>query len=555
MQADQLRKLIRKWAIPIIVVTILGAAASYVVSRRLTPIYAATGSVLVIAGPGESVGSGSSNAPNATATAASLLTEPTLLQQVISTLHLNMTPDELSKNVSATAGTSTELVDVTANDPSPTRAAAIANALMSAYVAEVNAANFQRIAKAGAAIEGPISTLQTTINQEEQQLAADQRAHQDITALQAAITANTSELNQLSLQLGAFQAAQAQTLGAVSVAQPAPVPSTPASPRVLLNTIVGGLAALLLAGGAAYALEFFGQGLKTAEDVRERLGLPCLGVVPKFRHISGAGKPRAVNERHDEAVREAYRRLRINLLFATPDTDLKSVVITSVRAGEGKTCTAANLAVALASAERRVLLVDADLRKPDQHRLFQTSLEGGLSELILKRPTAAHVQVNGFRPTQFENLSLLTSGTVPPNPSELLASKRAMTLFQSIGPQQDMIVIDTAPAGLVTDPLSIAAGASATILVVEAGKTKAPAAAHAIDALREVGANVIGIVLNKTSRRVGAGYYSQGGYPSYPSTEKGTAHRPPSTNDVLAVDNETEPPAQRETAGAAARRP
>ena len=88
----------------------------------------------------------------------------------------------------------------------------------------------------------------------------------------------------------------------------------------------------------------------------------------------------------------------------------------------------------MASAERRVLLVDADLRKPDQHRLFQTTLEGGLSELILKAPTTAHVQLNGFRPTQFENLSLLTSGTVPPNPSELLASKRATALFRSIGP-------------------------------------------------------------------------------------------------------------------------
>ena len=119
-------------------------------------------------------------------------------------------------------------------------------------------------------------------------------------------------------------------------------------------------------------------------------------------------------------MREAYRRLRINLLFATPDDNLKSVVITSVRAGEGKTCTTANLAVALASSERRVLLIDADLRKPDQHRLFGTALEGGLSELILKTPTAARVQLNGFRPTQFENLSLLTSGTDSTQPRRVV---------------------------------------------------------------------------------------------------------------------------------------
>ncbi len=255
--------------------------------------------------------------------------------------------------------------------------------------------------------------------------------------------------------------------------------------------------------------------MKSAEDVRDRLGIPCLGVIPKFRHLPGRGKSFVPNHRHDEAVREAYRRLRINLLFATPDEELKTVVITSVRASEGKTCTAANLAVALAGSDRRVLLIDADLRKPDQHRLFGTTLEGGLSELILKRPTEASVPLNGLRPTQFANLSLLTSGTVPANPAELLASKRGMAVLKAIGPEQDLIVIDTAPAGLVTDPLSVAAGASATILVVEAGKTKASQAAGTIDALREVGANVIGVVVNKASRRTSTGYYYQYGHSRY----------------------------------------
>ena len=190
-------------------------------------------------------------------------------------------------------------------------------------------------------------------------------------------------------------------------------------------------------------------------------------------------------------------------------------MVTSVRAGEGKTCTAANLAVALAGSERRVLLIDADLRKPDQHRLFETPLEGGLSELILNTPTTATVPLNGLRRTQFANLRLLTSGTVPANPAELLASKRGMAVLKSIGPEQDLIVIDTAPAGLVTDPLSVAAGASATILVVEAGKTKASQAAGTIDALREVGANVIGVVLNKASRRISTGYYYQYGHSQY----------------------------------------
>ena len=545
MQADQLRKLTRKWAIPIIVVMILGAAASYVISSRLTPYYAATGSVLVIAGPGETVGNGSSDASEATATAASLVTEPTLLDRVISSLKLQMTTEQLSKEVSASAETSTELVDVTVNDPSPSRAAAIANTLMTDYVAQVVASNTDRIAAASDAIEKSITNVQSQINADNQAVAAATPG-QDTSALKAAITDDTAELTQLSLQLGTFDASQAQTLGSVSVAQTASTPAAPASPKVLLNTVAGGLAALLLAAGLAYLFEFLGQGLRTADDVRERLGIPCLGVVPKFRHIPRGGKSSEPNHRHDEAVRESYRRLRINLLFATPDDNLKSVVITSVRAGEGKTCTAANLSVALASSERHVLLIDADLRKPDQHRLFGTTLEGGLTDLILKTTTqaAARVQLNGFRSTQFQNLSLLTSGTIPPNPAELLASKRAMSVLDAIGPQEDLVVIDTAPAGLVTDALSVAAGASATILVVEAGKTKSSQAANTIEALREVGANVIGVVLNKTSRRVGAGYSYRYGYSTY-ADGKTSRSDAAAAGDLLSPDPSARPPAGR----------
>ncbi len=495
---------------------IIGALASYLVSKRLTPIYAATGRVLVVAGPGQAGNNGINiNSTTATTTAASLITEPILLQKVIAALDLNTNPTYLSKNVTAVAEANTELVDVTVNDPSPSRAADVANALMDDYVKQVSAANAARVQSAGAAIQSQITSVQKILTSEETQLALQVRAGQDTTAVKSAISANTALLSQLNLSFATFESTQAQSLESVSVAEYASIPIRPSFPDVLLFTAAGGLAALVLATGIAYLIEFLDQGLRRADDVTERLGLPCLGVIPKFRHVPGGMESHDPNHRHDEAVREAYRRLRVNLLFSTPDDNLKTVVITSVRAGEGKTCTAANLAVALASSDRKVLLIDADLRKPDQHRLFGTTLDGGLSELILKTPTAARVQANGFRQTQFASLSLLTSGAVPPNPAELLASKRAIALLASIGPDEDLIVIDTAPAGLVSDALSIATRASATILVVEAGRTKASQAARTIDALREVGANVIGVVLNKTSRRVGAGYSYRYGYASY----------------------------------------
>jgi capsular exopolysaccharide synthesis family protein len=517
MQPDQLRKLTRKWAIPIILVTILGAAASYLVSKRLTPMYAATGKMVVAAGPGVSGGSAAIplSPSEATNTAASLLTGPALLQQVIRTLHLQMTTDSLAKQVTATAETNTELVDVIVNDPSPDRAASIANALMSAYIRQVNQVNAQQTSLNGADILSRIATANAKLSLDKEGLAAAVSAGRDTTSWSDAISTDNQQLSLLASSYGTFLGTQAQSQDEVYAPEPATAPSKPASPNTLLNTIAGALAALVIVAGFAYLREFLDQGLKTAEDVRDRLDVPCLGVIPKFRHLPVRGKSFAPNHRHDEAVREAYRRLRVNLLFATPDEELKTVVVTSVRAGEGKTCTAANLAVALAGSDRRVLLIDADLRKPDQHRLFETPLEGGLSELILNTPTTSAVPTNGLRRTQFANLRLLTSGTVPANPAELLASKRGMAVLKSIGPDQDLIVVDTAPAGLVTDPLSVAAGASATVLVVEAGKTKASQAGGTIDALREVGANVIGVVLNKASRRISTGYYYQYGHSQY----------------------------------------
>ena len=278
MGPDQLRKLVRRWAIPIIVITILGATASYVVSRRLTPTYAASGSVLVVAGPGGAAGAGaiSINAAEATTTAASLITNPALLQQVITALDLPTSPSLLSKNVAAVADANTELVNVTVTDPSPARAAKIANALMNAYVVHVTKANNARIGVAGAAFQKQINAVQATVNQEEQQLGAEATAGQDTTAIRAAISTNGSLLTQLNLNYATFEATQAQLLDTVSIAAAAAIPSLPTSPNVLLNTVGGALVALFVGTAVAYAREYFDQGLKNADDVRVRLGLTCL---------------------------------------------------------------------------------------------------------------------------------------------------------------------------------------------------------------------------------------------------------------------------------------
>ena len=512
MQPLQLRKLVRKWTIPVIALTFLGAVVAYVVSRSLTPIYEAKGDVLVVAGPGQTATANISlSASEVTSTAATLLTEPPLLRKVIDTVQLNENTDSLARQITASPQSNTELVDVVVRDPSATRAAQIDNVLMNTYVAQVTKANTDRVNQAGAALQAQLNQVQATITQENQQLATAQRNRQDTTALQATVSANTALLTQLTLNYSSFKATQAQNLETVSVAAPAATPLTPASPRVGLNTALGAFVGLLLAAALAALLEFLDQGLNTSDDIRERIGVPCLGVVPRYQ-ITGEGNLSPNQQREFDAASEAYRRLRTNLLFSAPDADLKSVVLTSARSGEGKTRTAANLAVALASSDKRVVLIDADMRRPNQHRLFGKLRDNGMSELILATTQSRIPSLNGTHATKHANLSLITSGTVPPNPSELLASHRAKLLLHSLAAKHDILVIDTPPADVVTDALSLAADASATILVVEAGRTNAAQANAVIESLRGVGANVIGVVLNKARKRASGAYYYASGY-------------------------------------------
>lgn len=544
MQPDHLRKTIRRWAAPVAVLVLLGAAVAFQVSRSLAPVYEARGSVLVVAGPQQSQGNPIAlNASQVTSTAAALMTQPPLLKRVADELKLGESAEVLAKRVTAVPERETELVDVTVNDTDAQRAASIANAVMTDYVSQVTQANEQRVAQAGAALQGQITDLSNTLSGEYAELATDQAYRRDSTSVRAQIQANAALLSQLTINFSSFRAAQAQNMEAVSVAAAAPVPSSPTSPRIPLNTALGGVAGLVLGVALAALLTYLDQGVHTEEDVRERLDLPCIGVIPRFQANAKRRSRRAA--RSADAAGEAYRRLRTNLLFSAVDGPLQSVAVTSVHASEGKTRTAANLAVALAGSDNRVVLVDADMRRPSQHRLFNKPLRDGTSELLLQAARGGPIpQLNGEHETHYANLSLLTSGTVPPNPSELLASRQASNFIKALEGRYDYVVIDTPPTHAVTDALSVAAHATATVVVVEAGRASVSEIREAVNSLQRVGAHVVGVVLNKARRRDISAYYY---YSSYGQPSSGPAGgQAPNTEQWMVPVNgrEAEPSAR-----------
>jgi capsular exopolysaccharide synthesis family protein len=204
-------------------------------------------------------------------------------------------------------------------------------------------------------------------------------------------------------------------------------------------------------------------------------------------------------------VAESYRTLRTNLQYSSFDGDYKVIVITSSNPTEGKSTVAGNLALSLSKGDKNVILIDCDLRKPVLHKRFKLSNATGLSDIILAKETRAIV---GQRYN--ENLIVITGGTIPPNPSEMLGSKYMSNLIADLRELYDYVILDTPPIQLVTDAQILSAMADGTILVVRAEETKKSSVHNAIDLLRKVNANIIGIVLNGVENKGNSYYYEDG---------------------------------------------
>jgi len=282
----------------------------------------------------------------------------------------------------------------------------------------------------------------------------------------------------------------------------------PASPAFRVGTtlrqkiVLGMLVGLLLGLGGAFFLEYLDQTIKNAGDVERVIGVPVLGLIPHDPALrrSGNGKPPitiVAREGMDQPAAEAFRALRTNVTFVGAEKPLQFMSVTSPGPGEGKSTTAVNLAVALAQGGQRTLLIDGDLRRPLIHRAFALVQEPGLTDVLVGRATAREA----VRPDAAPGLDVLPSGSIPPNPSELLGSAAMHSLISALRRDYHYIIIDTPPTLPVTDASVVASGADAAILVLRSGDTQETAAQRALEQLRRVHARIAGAVLNGVSSR------------------------------------------------------
>lgn len=296
----------------------------------------------------------------------------------------------------------------------------------------------------------------------------------------------------------------------VSMVEQARVPRVPIQPRVPLNLLLTLLLGLAASVGMPFLLEQLDNTVKSPKQVESGVGAAFLGLVPKIR-TKATGSEEDIERARDLHVAqeptavasEACRSIRTNLLFASPDEPAKTILFTSCDLREGKSTVSTNMALVMAQSGLRTLLVDADMRKPRQHKTFKVMGVDGLSNLIL-----GHVSIdNAVVATEFDKLDLLPCGPVPPNPAELLHAERFQVTLDELCKRYDRIIFDSPPIGAVTDGVVLASLVDGVVLVLRAGEVAVQVAAQARRQLEEVGGKVLGAVVNAVDLAKNHYYY------------------------------------------------
>jgi polysaccharide biosynthesis transport protein len=313
----------------------------------------------------------------------------------------------------------------------------------------------------------------------------------EYTALDRAATANRLLLDNLEQRSKQITLARNLPSASVSLLDLAEVPSVPVWPRQERNLVIALGGSLALALALVFLLEITNSRVTSPEDVRLHLGIPVLGVAPQVRN---GHAPLLLSNGGPSEFAEMLQGVRTNLVAVPELSSARTILVTSSEAGEGKTVIAANLAVSLARLNQRVLLIDADLRRPRLHEMFGLENGPGLTDVLLGKATSS-----AFRKTKVARLWLMPSGSASSNPADLLGSDSFRKLIDSLQKQVDWVVLDSPPVLAVADPCVISRVASGVLFVLGSGQTSRDVACAAVERLDAVGANLVGAMLNRAA--------------------------------------------------------
>ncbi len=510
MDLRRLLGIIRTWLPLLVVAAVLAGAAGFVVSSLQPKVYAAQASLIV----GESLSNANPNesqlavSQSLAASYAAIAKSRPLLEKVSSDINGALSPAELNDMIAVAADSDVPLLSISVEDTDPARAAAIANSLANALIAASPTVQ-GREQTFSESIDAALADTEALIQSTDARVS--QLAAQDVRT-----PAEEDELRSLEQRQVDLRASYATLLGyssadasnRISIVESA-VPSTNAvGPRTLLNTLLALAIGLAAAFAVAFVVEQLDDTVKDPETVQEITGLSTLGTITRLKSQRGRSEiyrlvallyPRS-------SAAEAYRALRSNVEFASVDAPVRSLLVTSSTRAEGKTTTSCNLAVVFAQAGKRVLLVDADLRRPGVHVMFNTANETGLTTLLRESSTSID---SVAQETEDPNLRVITTGPLPPNPAELLGSMRMRSVVASLLASADIVIFDSPPVHSLADAAVLSSLVDGTLVVVSAGRSRRRWIQITMQTLLRAGANVLGVVLNRVPAKSELGY---GGY-------------------------------------------
>lgn len=513
MELKQYARTIWKWLWLILLGAVVAGGATFFVSREMRPVYRASTLLFIrqASNPGGQSWLDVLTSERLAANYAQLLTTRPVLEEVAANLGL----PEISSKIIVDPVRETQIIALHVEDTNPEVAAAIANELPKVFIEQNERQQKQRFEESLNAFNQQIQSIQEDIKQTEEQLAT---LHQIELNGEELTLEQQADRSRLETSLAQYRASLADTLkkrdeimqqvalagDTIQVVEPAKVPTDPVRPRVLLNTLIALGLGLLLMTAVVFLIEYLDDTIKLPEDASRASGLTALGSIIQYR--GGEGKRYLITHSNPNSpLTEGYRTLRTNVQYSSLDKPVQTLMVTSASPGEGKSTTVANLAVVMAQAGKRTLVVDTDLRRPVLHKVFGLPNSTGLTTAILELPgndLAGYIQA-----TDVENLFVITSGPQPPNPSEMLGSNRMAELVDELKQHADILIFDSPPTLAVTDPAVLARLVDGVLLVVESAKTPEAAVRRAAQELAKVGANILGIVVNRLSPRLAGSYY------------------------------------------------
>jgi non-specific protein-tyrosine kinase len=552
MELLQYWKVIRKslWLVVLICLLGLGAAAAYTVSRPAQYVSSTT----LLLNP--SVPSAlvpyvqTQLAANLADSYTKVLHTRSFAESVSKELPFEMSPGEVGRAISTRLAPNTLFYEITTQTGSPEQAQQLLTIVLKVFLAS----DSQRAAtQAGSDtksetrkiledefkyLDAQVKDYETRIVELEAQPSSQER-NDELLQLRGQLVALHQSRTDTVVALGQLGSENTGSNSALVIDEPSA--ATPVPSQLLRNLILALFVSLLLGVGLAFLRDYLDYTIHSPEYLEQVLGLApmaAIGVVGEGggrnsygsygrRSSKGQRQPghteaaaelagsNLITLEHPKSVEsESFRVLRTNIQFSSMDKPVQSLVVTSSGPGEGKSFTASNLAIVMSQAGKRVILVDTDLRKPNLHKVFQLPNQVGFTNLVLNRS----VDVAGaIQPVPgIDNLAVVTSGPIPPNPSEVLNSQPAAHIMEALAQRSDMVIYDTPPAAAVTDAVIVGTRTDAVILVINAGTTRRDIVARVQQHLQKVGITSILPVLNRVRTRDLQGYYY---YYSYYGTQ------------------------------------